>query len=149
MDFVFWNPEHQEQRGAVNVWRLRGDVKLQASHHVKFCNAAARLERCGMNPWEHDMLFDDVIAGCERGIGGARVANIPVVNVVGFALTVRTKDHVVLHGFERVVDHLERFVIDFDQFCHVVGGFSSFGVNRSHFLVLVQDFAVCQHHLLV
>ena len=149
MNLVLGNAEHQEQCGAIHVWRLRGHVKLQSAHRVKFGDATARLEWRGVTARKNDVFFDDHFARLECGIGGALIANVPVVNVVRFALAVVPQDHVILHGFVRIDHNLERFVIDLDEFGHVVGGLSGLGVTGGDLLVLVQNLAVRQDHLLV
>ena len=101
----------------MRVRRLRGEIHREAARaavHVR--EDAAWFQRCGMNALELDFFVDLNVRSRERDVRLRAVADFPMINVVGLIFSIVANDERVAHRLERIGDHLERLVIDLDEF---------------------------------
>ena len=96
-----------------------------------------------------DLLLDDDVGLGERGLGGRRVAGLPVeAVVVGLALEVGADHRRV--GVERLAgvdDGVERVVVDVDELQRVAGRVAVLGDDERHLLTLEAHLVGGQHGL--
>ncbi len=97
----------------------------------------------------HDLLLDDDVGLGEHGLGGRRIAGLPVETmIVGLALEVGA-DHFGI-GIERLAgvdDRGERLVVDIDELQRVAGGVVVLGDDERHLLALEPHLVGGQHRL--
>jgi len=98
---------------------------------------------------EPDPLAHTLRAAVERPRRAVAVADLPVVDLIRLLLTIGAQDDFVLLRRERVRDGRQRLVLDLHGLGAVIGRRASFRKDRGHFLVLEQDLADGEHHLLV
>ncbi len=110
----------------------------------------ARLDRGDVDARDVDVLADPDLRRGEGGVGGARVAGLPVPDVVVLLVlaAVRAQDRgVILEGLVRVDDDGQRLVVDQDRGDAVGRGVAGRRDDRRDLLALVHDRVGRQDHL--
>ena len=98
----------------------------------------------------HDLLLDDDVGLGERGLGGRRIAGLPVeAVVVGLAFEVGA-DHFGVGSSSALpasMTGIERVVVDVDELERVPCGVVVLGDDERHLLALEADLVGGQHRL--
>ena len=150
VNLVFGDAGDERDDGAMRVRCLRRHIHREAPRRfVHVGDDAARFERRRMAALEPETLLDLDFRIRQRAVGLVAIAHFPVVDVVGFVLTIVAQNHFVRLGVERIGYNRQFFVLDFDELGCVVRGLACLGDDAGDFLELVQHLADGQHHLLV
>src|SRR5262249_53946644 len=150
-DLVLRDLGYQREHRTNRVRRLGGHPHRQlAADAIHTRYAAARLDRRDMDARNVDVLGNHHITGVECALGRLLVADLPVPDVVGLVVLVRTyQRRVRLKRLDRIEDRRQRFVLDLHGRGTVSRGIAILGQHARDFLRLVAHAVGRQHHLRV
>ncbi len=142
-------PGHQGDHGADRVRGLGRHVHRElAFDRLPARDAAAGLDGSDVNAGNVELLLHDDVGVVEGLVGFRLVSRLPVPDVVRFLVVAHFR-RALRQGLERIHDHRQRLVLDFDGGDAVGRRVAARGHDRRDLLGLVLHGVDRKHHLLV